>query len=1435
MSTFGQLGQAVGSVIGAYYGGAYGQIAGSLIGGYIGSSFDPTIVNSGPRISDLKLQNGSYGTPISVSFGTSRISGTVIFLTDIREHKTETDVGKGGQKTVDDTFSYDMDVAVVLTDQHGFPVKGITGVRRIWANGALVWSNAETASLGTLIASTNLCQQVTIYPGDYDQLPDPTIEAAVGSGNATAYRGFAYGVFKGLAVTQQGSPVPQFEFEVVQGGVVSVAKQVFASHPMSETERLRPLASWVGRDKAMGTNYRTSDATVLITYFWNAGDAQAEVTEQIDPFDPGTSGFEPFFVNCTTAPYMASINYPTGTPTDGMVLTIRGMRGTGTPDEDGLVSFGTFVTKTIPVVSYPDYTMTASNRVALEELTGYYAYSGAAFGIGTYYASHIGFVGGSEFDTICALPADRSVIDIGIYLGILYAWNLDNIQTPDGYATYITAFDSTGSMLFDESHFVGLTDNTSAIEGGRICVNEFGTFTWASTFVHKFLVGGSVLLCPECDYLTVTEPDARWGRGFWTDGRIANIGASNIISTPDPQTAYYATVQFAALTKGSVSLNYALSIIATIAGLVPDEIDVTQQTQTLRGYAYKQIGAATSFLQPLCTTFFVEGFESEGKLRFSNLGGPTVADIPFDDLGYGPADGDIAEPFPLVRMQEKDLPRSVSVVYANWDADFQVGSEPPAKRLITSSVNDIVIETPITATADESIKRQDILLYKAWLERDTRTTSLSRKWVALDTSDPVNVEYPSGTWRRYRISRVEYQGVFSNYEFVRDEPDVLISTTRGSNVAREQAGVQLPGTTLVRLLDIPLLRDSDDGAGFYAAFASYATVWPGADLLKLQTTGAYQSVGGVTARTYIGSAMTVLGDWDGGNLFDNENVVRVNMGSGTLSNATAISVVTSNVNAILLGNEIVQFCHATLISTGIYDLSGLLRYRRGTEQAAAHQIGERAVLLQTGGIRRILDQLSDRDVPETFKAVTSGQDVTTAGPTVFSDHEVGLMPFAPVDLRVDVSTNPVGLSWHRRSRLSGRLFQPVPLGEAIEAYEIDVENSGGTVTATLRSATPYVGLSAFDAGSTATVYQISAAVGRGFGSTIALPGVGPAPIVAPPTPTPPVISNGPPLVGGSNGSTVFAWENTSNASELAIYISTDSGATFTRHTSSTLPAPSVLTVFANGLYIATLPNSPWTYTSTDLVNWAGVNDPGGWQSGVPLWTGSEWVKAAEGPDFKLYVYTSSDGITWTRGAALPTGATFELSLFGGVFFNINAASTGYSIYSSSDLATWTKIASTQLATNPPLAALNSWLALASDGTNIVALGSKQNNPWDAVVLIMRSTDGGATFSDVSPTLSSATQPSKPVAFDSAFIAPGWAGGFIKSTDGGATWTEHVLTPAKRLVAPLVVSASVLVCDYGPTAPTDIGGGTVQWTVDGILTTTDLVTWDIAGGGSLTAS
>ncbi|WP_336297170.1 hypothetical protein [Sphingomonas sp. 7/4-4] len=186
------------TVAGSLIGGPVGGAIGGLLGGVVDREvlFKPK-GREGPRLSELRVQTSSYGTQIPKIFGTMRVAGSVIWATDLVEHRSTQSGGKGRPSTTN--YSYTASFAVALS------ARPILGIGRIWADGKLLRGAA-----GDFKARTGF----RLHPGSEDQAPDPLIAAAEG-GMTPAHRGIAYAVFEDLELGDFGNRIPSLSFEVI--------------------------------------------------------------------------------------------------------------------------------------------------------------------------------------------------------------------------------------------------------------------------------------------------------------------------------------------------------------------------------------------------------------------------------------------------------------------------------------------------------------------------------------------------------------------------------------------------------------------------------------------------------------------------------------------------------------------------------------------------------------------------------------------------------------------------------------------------------------------------------------------------------------------------------------------------------------------------------------------------------------------------------------------------------------------------------------------------------------------------------------------------------------------------------------------------------------------------------------------------------------------
>lgn len=548
----------------------------------------------------------------------------------------------------------------------------------------------------------------------------------------------------------------------------------------------------------------------------------------------------------------------------------------------------------------------------------------------------------------------------------------------------------------------------------------------------------------------------------------------------------------------------AVTALCLRAGMTAGQIDVTDLssiTRTVKSLAISQVAPTRQALELLMSTYFFEMTASD-KLYFVPRGGSAVDTIPFTDLGA--TTGSDVEPLPLKQVNDLEIPAQIAITYINIDDDYQTDTQY-SDRLISATAGTVnTVNMAIGMTPDEAKSVADVMLLDRAASSISTEFSVLMDYCALEPTDPVVLTGGDGSTFRMRIVKRTDSFPLLKFEAVLDDVSILTSQGITSADYDSQTEVAPPVDTIMELLDIPILQDGDNDPGFYVATQGTGTPYQGAAVFQSPDDVTYTRRVTVLESAIMGNCITTLGDWTGPRVFDEINTVTVDVGDGVLNSSTRDAVLASYaVNAILIGDEMIQFVTATMLDTGVYQLSRLLRGCRGTEWAmtghtppGSPELGERAIVLSQDGIRRIILNNSELGVTKYYKAVTLGRALSSATGEPFIATAVGLKPFSIDDLRAARDTsNNITFTWQRRTRLScrtvGTLGISIPLGEDVEAYEIDIYSSSSytTVVRTITASTTTAAYSAAEQTADGLTpgnpvytrgYQMSSAVGRGY-------------------------------------------------------------------------------------------------------------------------------------------------------------------------------------------------------------------------------------------------------------------------------------------------------------------------------------------------------------------
>lgn len=976
--------------------GLTGNAIGWTVGSLIGSMFSPTQKSQGPRLSDLTVTGSAYGTPIPYLVGGPRVAPQIIWASPKHEIATTTEQGKGGGGSEYTSYTYTVDLLLLLS------INSMQGVSRIWNNGKLIYTRLDAASSESQIASDDgpLWSRLTFYDGNASQMPDPTYEAAVGTENALAFRSRTTIFIEGLQLGSSGQ-IPNLTYEIYSTGTET---------PADYLTRLQ--TDFVGEISEDLSYYAIGSGT-------NTGGTVHEGYYEVD-------------INNSSR--------------KGIAWTDAGLaRSTG-----------------------QEYTFEIFFEVI--EVTG----------------NRNGVVG--LFDAVMFLTAGLQGSMNGYGGAVPSANEFAYSDTINGGHTYVASTDLPSSSPAIHHFAMSVAaDATYSVylDGHRILGPVAGT-DFSNSSGNVYLGGAS----PSGESTRLKVYGVRVRREQIYSG--ASIAPPADSAAWGPAYRDYSTV-----TIGTETLTDTVSGICLRAGLTADQFDVTALasiTQPVRAMAISQVSTARQVLDMLASAFFFEAVASD-KLYFVPRGGAPVRTLAFDDLGWYSDGQTPPDPLALVDANELELPAQVALTYNAIESDYQTDTQY-SDRLLSSMKSTNALTLPLGLTAAEAKKIADAMLADSVVGLLSTKISLGLEHADLEGTDVVLATGADGSTYRVRLLKRSDSGGVSDFDVVLDDASVLTQAGVTDGGTASQTIVQSLAATTLALLDIPLLRDADDAPGYLLAVSGGgASNWRSAGIYDSTDATTYTLQRTVDSQAVIGSATSVLANWTGGNVWDDVSTVTVQV-DGELSSATSAAVIARrDVNAALIGDELVQYRAATLVSAGVYTLSGFLRGRRGTEWAmAGHLTSEQFVALGTSGMRFMRLQASELGGLRYVKAVTAGQLLSAVTAQTITPLGVSLKPLAPVLASADRSGSDTVLAWYRRSRLSSRITGPLawshPLGEASESYEIDVYADGtyASIVRTISASDTQVTYTAADqttdfGSPPATlyldIYQISATVGRG--------------------------------------------------------------------------------------------------------------------------------------------------------------------------------------------------------------------------------------------------------------------------------------------------------------------------------------------------------------------
>jgi len=1063
------IGGVIGGIVGSFIpviGTQLGFVIGSMIGGFV----DPDKVY-GPRLTDAQNQTSQVGVPRPIVYGTASVKGNIIWAEKgVREIRKK-DNGKGGPEQI--TFQYLKSFAIAICEG---PIKAIKTIK---CNGKVVYeasANAAgeyTGDTSNLTAtSRKFLRNCKIYLGDETQMPDPTIEAVVGVGNTSPYRGTAYFVMKDYDVTELRGAVPQFDFVVVMEGEDDAAPgeyeaegfgNLFPWQPGSVGRRdpRRPYITYEYGNGATDTWFSTvEEALADIEAYSGLGSVNGYTlrgwARQFESTPPNFFGPQ-YGQNGTWNPSMNDPNQLAGTTSVlggsadiGLVFSRYNYGG-----ENNFEAISTAVINAVGGGWFSDSignTGSAVWRLLDGAPSGYN--STFNFGVGQpQFARYNDFI-----VRVRAIPTCEGNTP-------------EAMPVPDAPGYYMR---NDGTMFFH---------GECEPKGGtfkQLAIARKGNDGIQPRLAYRSLPTGPVLKLGDPDYSNMafwqTAYNAAVAAGLIQSGWVYNASGS-VIAGAYPQlvtAACECAPPLPTVSRNRISLASIVADLCERSGLTADQYDVSQLTDLVDGYVVATIGGADSFIAPLSQAYFFDPAEWDAKLRFIKRGGAAVFSIGPDDLVE--RDSGTGASIEEERTQEVDLLRKTTVGYIDPVAGFGPATQVAERRAATvQAKGESAIEIPVAMSAADAAKVADKRIKVAWGEPGKYKFNLPYRFSQYTPTDVGVLTDKKGRAHRVRIMQSQEDSGVLIIEAPQDSQAAYVSNAAG--VEPTPPAVTTPGLiggTRVELINASPLRDEHDQLGLYVAAAGQLPGWQGAEI-QLSTNGGVSgnTVAVITEPATIGYTLTALAatakDYPAEQTVD----VFLPVAPESVDYPTLLRFN----NRAVIGDEIIQYQTVTDLGSNAYRLSGLIRNRYDTDPVA-HAAGVRFVLIDSSLVF-VQAQQWMLGTQLHFRAVSLGTsaDAYAWQPYAFTTAR-SQTEWQPIWVRAKDVGADIQVSWIGRARLG---TSPSPHhSQFFRGYRVTYTNGSTTTTHDVTTLTDtLVGGASLPGVVTITVAGINAITGVG--------------------------------------------------------------------------------------------------------------------------------------------------------------------------------------------------------------------------------------------------------------------------------------------------------------------------------------------------------------------
>lgn len=976
------VGAAIGGAVGGTFLGVAAASWGYMIGSLVATMLQPGQKVQGPRLGDLQVTGSAYGAPIPHVIGRTRIGGQVVWASQKREIPTVTKSGKGGGGVTSTNYTYEVDLFIKMSSNK------LAGVRRIFYNNNLVWTAADDSDFSSINASSEFAQAVKFFSGDQNQMPWSVYEAAVGAGNAPAFRGSAMLAVQGLQLGNSG-----------QIGVITVEVVELGGFVVKTAELSSRLTANSGPQ---------AFSTPAYTQYSNGNNAGEFNFSKIDP-----SGvlLESGFVSLPANAF--SFTGRTDRPV--IMASANGFFYRSQMDGDN------FETYSFPNIA-AHYVIRRNDMVV------------ASFsGVTRYLARYETTVSSEPIISVVTVDPVRSMVIMDDLLYVHYSASSMVAHTVDVYDLETLVVVDTITTPVANGGAEILSDDM----GTLLFLEESGLWSWdGSTWTE-------VLETPVGYGSYQGTGDGPVANPYYMDGILYTTRRSIFGGQAYVRTAWRA------IQPEDIPLDEAIERLLERCGVSAAEADLTALAgKKITGMSIVP-SATRQPLEMMASVFMFEwcglkavlrGGAPAASISWNELGAAMDGDDAPDALPLKKRNDVEIPAYIHVKyingendyqdgLESSD--RLATDSYSVQVVEVPIVLSPTqAKRLANMLAADLqasmITVGPVTIQRDwEKLEPCDVVLFtdKDGSQMRTRVSKLM-----------------SGN------GLITLDGPFD------DAGVIDATSATDTDYTSTTTIIVPPQSRALMVDTVPLRDADASTPGAYVAIDAFRLPFPGASLFMGQDETSMELRGQVTEESPIGQVEGVLGDWalnveDDVNAFvinmgDSPmfNVTRDDMFNNN-ANPWAIGQP---------GRwEIGQSMDFTDLGGGRWLVRSHLRGRKATEHNCGnHQAGDYFVFLNPPGMLRPAMDFSELNQPRVLRSVTAGRSIQSAQISNAVNTGEILKPRSPVNLRsVRASDGAITATWDRRSRLSQILSTGViPLDEPTLKFEMVIYTSNTYAT-----------------------------------------------------------------------------------------------------------------------------------------------------------------------------------------------------------------------------------------------------------------------------------------------------------------------------------------------------------------------------------------------------